>query len=108
MNGNERRRRPRVAWQGAVRLIVPGREPVEAAVADLSEIGCGLRAERAVEPGTQVRISGAGFEGEGVVRYCYRQRGAWRVGVELTLPDQTLWGDAILDVTPAWTGSSAV
>ena len=83
MDGSERRRERRTQWHGAVRLVIPGREPVEASIADISEIGCGMVTGRAVEPGAAVSIDGTGFYGSGIVRFCYPSQSGYRVGIEL-------------------------
>ena len=83
MAGMERRRQRRVEWRGSVRLVIPGRDPVEATISDISEIGCGMRTGQAVEPGSSVGIDGTGFYGNGIVRFCYPRRDGYQVGVEL-------------------------
>jgi len=87
MDGKERRIHPRTAWRGMVRLLIPGWDPVEATISDISEAGCGLRIERALHPGAEVAIDGVGFYGAGVVRFCYPFHGAFRAGIELRPPD---------------------
>ena len=84
MEVNERRKFPRVVWKGEVRLVIPGFDPVDATIADISEIGCGLDTSHAVAPGVSVGIDGTGFEGCGLVRYCYPTHCGYRVGIELT------------------------
>ncbi len=104
MEPQERRQEGRIAWQGAVRLVIAGADPVEAAIADISEFGCGLQLAHQIEPGTKVGIDGTGFEGAGVVRYCYRHGGGFRAGIQLLPLPPPVTGDrrdAILDVTPA-------
>ncbi len=83
MAGMERRRQRRFEWRGSVRLVIPGRDPVEATISDISEIGCGMRTGQAVEPGSSVGIDGTGFHGNGIVRFCYPRRDGYQVGVEL-------------------------
>jgi len=87
MDVTERRNRQRIVWRGTVRLLIPGWEPVDATIADISEIGWGLRVEQALHPGDDVVIDGTGFHGAGVVRYCYPHHGAFRAGIELRPPD---------------------
>ena len=83
MESKELRSQTRVNWRGNVHLIVPGAEPITATIADISEAGCGLQIERAVEIGATAAIQGDVFEAAGVVRYCYPHQGGFRVGVEL-------------------------
>jgi hypothetical protein len=59
MDVTERRNRQRIVWRGTVRLLIPGWEPVDATIADISEIGWGLRLEQALHPGDDVVIDGA-------------------------------------------------
>jgi len=87
MEGTERRIHQRTAWRGMVRLLISGEDPIEATISDISEGGCGLRIERALDPGTEVAIDGVGFYGAGVVRFCYSHHGAFRVGIELRPAD---------------------
>jgi hypothetical protein len=79
----ERRQERRIAWQGAVRLVIGGADPLDAMIADISEFGCGLQLGQPVPAGARVGIDGTGFEGAGVVRYCYPLAGGFRVGIEL-------------------------
>lgn len=83
MESEERRQERRIEWQGSVRLVMSGGDAVEATIADISEFGCGLQLDKPVEAGARVGIDGTGFEGAGVVRYCYPRGGGFRVGVEL-------------------------
>lgn len=83
MDGNERRKYRRIAWRGDIRLVIPGADPLDATVADISEIGCCVRTAQAVAPGIPVGIDGIGFEGAGITRYCYPHHGGFRVGIEL-------------------------
>jgi hypothetical protein len=87
MDGMERRVHQRIAWRGLVRLLIPGGDPVEATISDISESGCGVRIERAIERGAEVGIDGVDFHGAGVVRFCYPHHGAFRAGIELRPPD---------------------
>ena len=87
MDAMERRVHQRVAWRGLVRLLVPGWDPVEATISDISEAGCGVRIERPIKAGVEVGIDGTGFHGAGVVRFCYPLDGAFRAGIELKPPD---------------------
>ena len=87
MEATEHRTHQRIAWRGLVRLLIPGRDPVEATIADISESGCGVCIEQAIDPGVEVTIDGVGFYGAGVVRYCYRLHGAFRAGIELRPAD---------------------
>jgi hypothetical protein len=82
-DGKERRRQPRIAWRGSVKLTINSGDLMEATIADISEVGCGFRTDRAIEPGQRVVIDGTGFHGDGFVRYCYPHAGAFRIGVEL-------------------------
>ena len=75
MDGIERRTEARVGWKGSVRLVIPSGDPVDATIADISEMGCGLRTDRTVKPGAAVGIDGTGFHGSGVIRYCYPHDG---------------------------------
>ena len=84
MNSSERRQHQRIEWRGSVHVVIPGGQPLEATIADISERGCGLNATCALEPGSVVGIDGTGFEGTGVVRYCYPLNGHFRIGIELT------------------------
>jgi hypothetical protein len=85
MDGKERRRQPRIEWRGYVKLTIPDGNLIDATIADISEVGCGFRTERALDPGLPIVIDGTGFHGDGIVRYCYPHQGAFRVGVELQL-----------------------
>jgi len=83
MDVTERRTERRVNWRGAVHLIVAGIEPIPANISDISETGCGLQVDQAVESGITIGIHGEGFEAEGVIRHCYRHQDGFRLGIEL-------------------------
>ncbi len=87
MDGKEYRVQPRINWHGSVRLTIPNGEPIDATIADISEMGWGVRTEQAVSPGAEVGIDGVGFYGSGIVRYCYPHHGAFRIGIQLLSPD---------------------
>jgi PilZ domain len=84
MDQKQRRMENRIPWRGTLQLIVPGSGPLEATIADISEFGCGLDVERAVEIGITAEIHGNGFEGAGIIRRCDPRNGRFRLGVELT------------------------
>ena len=86
MDGEENRSHGRIPWRGSVHLVAPAGDRIAATIQDMSEVGLGLWIERAVEAGMPVGIDGTGFHGAGVVRYCYRREGGFRVGVELGSP----------------------
>jgi hypothetical protein len=87
MDGKERREQTRIAWRGNVKLMITDGDPMDATIADISELGCGFRTERAIAPGLPVVIDGTGFRGDGVVRYCYPRQGGFFIGVELQQPN---------------------
>ena len=80
---SSRRQEKRIPWRGSIRLVVPGLEPFHATIADISEKGCGVRAEKPIETGAAVGIDGDGFHGSGIVRFCYPAGGLYRIGIEL-------------------------
>jgi hypothetical protein len=86
MNGTDCRTSQGTAWRGVVRLLIPGWDPLEAIICDMSEMGWGLRVERALDADAEVVIDAAGFQGSGVIRFCYPFHGAFRAGVELRRP----------------------
>ena len=86
MENREQRGEPRINWRGSLRLVLPGEDPIEATIADISEMGCGLRAARAVPTGAEVGIDGNGFQGSGIVRHCYPHQGGFHLGIELLSP----------------------
>jgi hypothetical protein len=83
MEAKEQRQERRVGWKGTVDLVIAGREPISAGIADISEAGWGLDVAQAIETGTRFEIHGNGFEGEGIVRYCGPHEGGFRLGVKL-------------------------
>jgi hypothetical protein len=87
MDAKNRRLQMRIAWRGNVKLMFTDGDLMDAIIADISEVGCGFRTERAIEPGLPVVIDGTGFRGDGVVCYCYPHLGGFLVGVELHQPN---------------------
>ena len=63
MDVTERRNLQRIAWRGTVRLLIPGRDPVDAMIADISEMGWGLRVEQPLDPGAEVVIDAPASRG---------------------------------------------
>jgi hypothetical protein len=75
----ERRVEERVRSKGRFQLFVDGAEPLT--VYNTSPTGICVEAIAPVEKETEVRLDGEGFVANGVVRYCERLGGLYRIGI---------------------------
>jgi hypothetical protein len=83
----ERRKQPRLKVSESVILIAlgdPGSRPIEACVVDMSISGMQVRVPAPLPCDTLVKIDGENELVLGHVRYCEPDRGAYRVGIQLT------------------------
>ncbi|MEE9297059.1 MAG: PilZ domain-containing protein [Phycisphaerae bacterium] len=88
----------RYTWSTAVMVTFDqpghGGPPMHASTRDISVSGLSFECRRQFSPNTIVRIKAAAWGGSvvGVVRFCRRSVGAFRVGVEF-LPDEEARSD---------------
>jgi len=54
--GNDRRRHPRFSVAGTAEILVAAKAGVAASLKDLSEAGCLLLSQQAIEPGTELKL----------------------------------------------------
>jgi PilZ domain len=77
----DRRAEPRVKSRGCFQLFVGGTTPLTTTVYDTSPSGICVEAVVPVEINTAVRLDGEGFVADGVVRFCKRDGGTYRIGI---------------------------
>jgi hypothetical protein len=83
----ERPKQPRLKVGESVMLIAlgaPGSRPIEACVVDMSSTSVQVRVPAPLPCDTLVKIDGENELVLGEVRYCEPERGAYRVGIQLT------------------------
>ena len=81
MMSDDRRAEERLKSGGQFQLLVGGAEPLKATVYNTSPSGICLEAIVPVEKETEVRLDGEGFVADGVVRYCEKCGGLYRIGI---------------------------
>jgi hypothetical protein len=83
---SERRREPRIRSAKSVLLSIPEEPPIEAWLLDISSKGARLRTPRPIPPATAVRIQALEVLLYGTTVHCHPDRGAYEIGIELSLP----------------------
>ena len=86
MRAEDKRKETRVRSRGRLNLIVEGAAPISAKISDVSVTGLCVEAEEALPSGVAVRLDSVGFTAHGIVRYCGREQGGYRIGIALEPP----------------------
>lgn len=86
MTNDDKRSENRIRSRGCLTLLAEGLAPIQCTIYDVSPsgMGVGIETQADIGAGTAVILDGSAFAAHGIVRYCYRIRELYRVGIELT------------------------